>query len=166
MRRQATTLAVAAALLTLGLGTGPALSDDESATAGDIQIEGVAATPVKAGGTTRITFTVENGGTERAAITGLRLPTGEPSRVLGFLGTSHSAPIGAIPIGPGERYRLDGRTAWIEIGPLKSDLKAGAVVDGTLVLGRFETPISIHVTPIASQPKQDLQTGSMPRAKR
>lgn len=166
MRRQARILVFASALWALGLGIGPALSDDESATAGDIQIEGVAATPAKAGETTRITFTVENGGTERAAITGLRLPSGEPSRVLGFLGTSHSAPIGAIPIGPGERYRLDGRTAWIDVGPLKSDLKAGAVIDGKLVLGRFEAPISIHVTPLTSQPKRDLQTGSIPQAKR
>lgn len=166
MNRKATVLALGYVLWALGPGPGPALSDDESATAGDIQVEGVAATPAKAGETTRITFTIENGGSERATVTGLKLPSGEASRVLGFLGTSHSAPIGGIPVGPGERFRLDGRTAWIDVGPLKSDLTAGTVAAATLILGRFETPISVHVTPLASQPKRDLPTGSGSRVKR
>ena len=159
---RSTLAALALLAWAVALGPAPVLADDESATVGELQVEGVAATPAKAGETTRITFTIENNGTERAMITGLRLPSGEPSRVLGFLGTSHSAPIGAIAVGAGERYRLDGRTAWIDVGPLKSDLRPGAAVSAMLVIGRFETPISLHVTPPGNEPKRDLPRGAVP----
>ena len=151
MKRTTIPMALLAAAL-LGTIVGTALADDRNASSGDIAIEGVAATPAKAGEATRVTFTVENHGSERANVTGLRLATGEPSRVLGFLGTSHSAPIGSIPIGPGERFRLDGRTAWIDVGPLKSDLRVGDVLPAALVVGGFETPVDVHVTAPPSAP--------------
>lgn len=146
------------AILTFAFATGliPARADDESAVAGDVSIEEVAASPARAGGMTRVTFTVENQGTERVTVTGLKLPSGEPSRVVGFLGTSHSTNIGGVTVGPGEMARLGAKTAWIEVGPLKSDLLAGTVVAGSLLLGRFETPISVHVV---ADP--NLATGSV-----
>ena len=162
MLRLMTVLAVAQ----LGPGIQGALADDQNASAGDIAIEGVAATPAKAGEATRVTFIIENRGSERANVTGLRLATGEPSRVLGFLGTSHSAPIGAISVGPGERYRLDGRTAWIDVGPLKSDLRVGAVVPAALLMGRFETPVDVHVTATTSTGAPVPATASQPLGKR
>lgn len=137
------------ALAAIGLTTFlpcPSRADDENATIGDVLIDGVAATPAKAGETTRITFSVENAGSDRVIITGVRWPSGEPARVMGFLGSSHGAVIGALPVGPGEVVRLDGRTAWIEVGPLKSDLVPGSVVQARLVLGRSEAPLPIHVS--------------------
>lgn len=125
----------------------PSNADDESATIGDLAVEAVGATPAKAGETTRITFSIENSGADRVTVTGVRWPTGEPSRVVGFLGTSHSTTLGGLPIDAGELVQLDNKTAWVEVGPLKADLAPGAVVLARLVLGRFEAPLSVHVSP-------------------
>lgn len=55
-----------AAALVLALQTtrtaSPAVADDQNAVIGDLRIEEVAATAATAGGTTRITFTIENDG--------------------------------------------------------------------------------------------------------
>jgi hypothetical protein len=123
----------------------PSRADDETAAIGDLVVEDVSATPVQAGETTRITFSIENTGSENVTVTGLRLAVPGPSKVVGFLGTSHSGRIDGFPVGPGESTRLDGRTAWIEVGPRASDLVPGSVVTGRLVLGAFEAPLTIHV---------------------
>lgn len=125
----------------------PSRADDESATIGDVTVAEVAATPAKAGETTRITFSVENGGSEQVTVTGVRWPTGELGRVVGSLGTSHSTAIGGLPVAAGDILHLDGRTAWIEVGPLGADLTPGSVVQARLVLGRFAAPLSVHVSP-------------------
>lgn len=138
-----------------GIGTATLLSlhglaraDDESAILGEVSIEHVAATPARAGETTKVTFSIENGGTEDVVVTGVLLATGEPSRVMGFLGhTGHTGEIGAFRIGPGEAGRLDGKNVWIEIGPLKQGLAQGSVVTARLLLGLYDAPISIHVSP-------------------
>lgn len=125
----------------------PSNAHDEGATIGDLVVDEVAATPAKAGDTTRITLSVENSGPDRVTITGVRWPTGEPSRVMGFLGTSHSAALSGLPIGAGEALRLDGKSAWIEVGPLKADMVSGDVIPARLVLGHFEAPLPVHVSP-------------------
>jgi hypothetical protein len=121
-------------------------ADDETAVIGDVVVEDATASPAKAGGTTRITFSIENTGSDNVTVTGLRLAGAGPSKVIGFLGSSHSARIDGFPVEPGEVIRLDGKTAWIEVGPLASDLAPGTVVTGRLVLGRFEAPLNIHVS--------------------
>lgn len=136
-----TAMSVAAAILT---GC-PARADDESAAAGEIVVEDVAATPARAGETTRITFTIRNDGGERVLVTGVDAATGEASRVVGFLGTSHAAAVGSLPVGPGEEVRLGGKTAWIELGPLASDLKPGSRFPARLLFGRGSLPLSLHV---------------------
>lgn len=159
--RRSTVAGVAILALAFSMGPIPSRADDESAAAGDVSIEGVAASPARAGGVTRVTFTIDNRGTEGVSVTGLKLPSGEASWVMGFLGTSHSTSIGALTVRPGEMTRLGARTAWIEVGPLKSDLRAGTVVAASLLLGRFEAPITLHVV---SDP--NLATGSVRRSTR
>lgn len=124
----------------------PSSAHDEAAQIGDVAIDQVAAMSARAGETTRVTFSIENSGFERVTITGIRLPTGEPSRVVGFYGTSHSGEIGGLSVAPGETARLDGKNAWIEVGPLKQDLVPDTVVSASLVLGPYEAPLSIHVS--------------------
>ena len=143
---------------------GAATADDESAVAGDVQVEAVAATAAGVGQTTRITFSIENQGSDPVRVTGLRLRPGEPSRVVGFLGTSHSTTLSDVPVAPGEAVQLGPKTFWIEVGPLKSDLPAGTVLPATLLLGRFEAPISVHAVPRAE--REVPSTGSLGRAPR
>ncbi|NNM73897.1 hypothetical protein [Enterovirga aerilata] len=154
------TTACAAALAAAVLA-GPVLADDETAVAGEILVEGITATPARAGQTTRVTFSIENQGLSPVTVMGLRLSTGEPSRVMGFLGTSHSTAMQGVPVEPGETAQLSRRTFWIEVGPLKTDLPAGAVIPGTLLLGRFETPISVHAVRGAAK-GDPSSTGSLP----
>lgn len=124
----------------------PARADDESAAAREIVIESVAATPARVGETTRLTFAIRNDGVERVLVTGIGTATGEASRVVGFLGTRHAASIGSLPIEPGEEVRLGSRTAWIELGPLASDLMSGSRFPARLLLGRGSLPLTVHVT--------------------
>jgi hypothetical protein len=65
-----------------------------------------------------------------------------------------SGDVGTFSVEPGETARLDGTTAWIELGPLTSDLRPGSVVAGRLVLGHYEAPLTIHVSPSAAQNAQ------------
>lgn len=136
----------------------PGRAHDESATIGDLAVTDVAATAARAGESTKITFSVENTGFEQVTITGVRLPTGERSRVIGFYGTSHSGEIGGFPVGPGETGRLDGRNAWVEVGPLSADLSEGSVITGRLLWGRFEAPLAIHVVAVPTETRR--QTAS------
>lgn len=124
----------------------PARADDEIATVGEIVVEGVAATPGRAGEMTQLTFTIRNEGAERVLVTGVGTATGETSRVVGFLGTSHAASVGSLPVGPGEEVRLGNRTAWIELGPLASDLTVGSRFPARLLLARGSLPLTVHVT--------------------
>ena len=139
----------------------PSHADDETAVIGDVLIEDATASPAKAGGTTRITFSIENTGPDNVTVMGLRLAGAGPSKVIGFLGNSHSARIDGLPVETGEVIRLDGKTAWIEVGPLATDLVAGTVVTGRLLLGRFEAPLNIHVSAQADgagRPRLSSQT--------
>ena len=149
-----TAMSVAAAILT---GC-PARADDESAAAGEIVVEDVAATPARVGETSRITFTIRNDGAERVLVTGVDTATSEASRVVGFLGTSHAAAVGSLPVGPGEEVRLGARTAWIEMEPLASDLTPGSRFPARLLLARGSLPLSVHV--MASRDSADA--GSAP----
>ncbi|MBE7249111.1 MAG: hypothetical protein INR63_29575 [Actinomycetospora chiangmaiensis] len=129
----------------LALVAGPALSHDEGATAGGIHIEGIAATPARSGETSRVTFTIENDGPDRAVLVGLLLPTGEPSQVRGFLGVGHSAAMAGVRVGAGDVYGLGDRTAWIDIGPLRNELPDGATVPAVIRFDSFDVPITLHV---------------------
>ena len=151
-KRLAATLCVVTLIAWSALLPCPSRADDETAVIGDVLIEEASATPAKAGETTRISLTIENTGTETVRITGLRLAVPGPSKVIGFLGTSHSARIDGFPVEPDEVSRLDSRTAWIEVGPLSSDLVPGSVVTGRLMLGDFEAPLRIHVSPETKLP--------------
>lgn len=142
----ATVAAVALVASSALIFTCPSRADDEAAVIGDVVIEDAEATPAKAGETTKVTFSIENTGGDTIRVTGLRLTVSAPSKVIGFLGTSHSARIDGFPVEAGEVNRLDGKTAWIEVGPLASDLDPGSVVTGKLVLGDFEAPLKIHVS--------------------
>ena len=152
------TVALATATMLL-LSPCPSRADDESTTIGEIAVEGVAATPARAGETTRITFSVENAGADRVTITGLRWPNGELGRVVGALGSSHSGAIGGLSVGAGEALQFDGRSVWIEVGPLKADLAPGSVVQARLVLARFEAPLHVHVS---SAPQRETSERSSP----
>ncbi|MGY2051799.1 hypothetical protein [Methylobacterium sp. JK268] len=129
----------------LALVAGPALSHDEGATAGEIRIEGIAATPARSGELSRVTFTIENDGPERAVLLGLLLSTGEPSQVRGFLGASHSAAMAGVSVGAGDVYRLGDRTAWVDVGPLRQELPDGATVPAVIRFDRFDVPVTLHV---------------------
>ncbi len=140
----------------------PSSADDESALIGDVAIDHVAATPARAGEITRVTFSIGNSGSQRVMITGIRLSGGELSRVIGFYGTSHSGDIGAFPVSAGDTAQLDGKKAWIEVGPLKQDLGPDTIVSARLVLGPYEAPISIHVSPASPDGSQrGSTTGSV-----
>jgi hypothetical protein len=127
-----------------------AKADDEIGVFGDVTVTQVAATPARAGETTIVTFSVENSGSDRALITGLRLPGGEPSKVMGALGQGQSGEIGVLSIRPGGTEHLDGGKVWIEVGPLAQDLKPDTTVTARLVLGSYESPLTLHVGPIAT----------------
>ncbi len=142
----------------------PGLADDESAVVGEVQVESVAATAARAGETTRITFAIENQGPDPVTITGLRLPSGEPSRVVGFLGTSHSTALSGMRVAPGETLRLGPKSFWIEVGPLKSDLPPGTVLPGSLLLGRFEAPVGVHAI-AGGMNDPGATTGSLPKVR-
>ena len=150
-----TAISVAAAILT---GC-PARADDESAAAGEIVVEEVAATPARAGETSRVTFTIRNDGSERVLVTGLDAAPGEASRVVGFLGSSHAVAVGSLPVGPGEEVRLGERTAWVELGPLASDLTPGSRFPAQLLFGRGSLPLSVHVM----APRSSADAGSAQR---
>ena len=127
-----------------------AKADDESGIFGDVTVSEVAATPARAGETTIVTFSVENSGNERVLITGLRLAGGEPSRIMGSFGQGHSGEVGTLPVRPGATESLDGTKVWIEVGPLARDLEPDMIVDARLVLGTVETPLKLHVGPVAT----------------
>ncbi len=122
-----------------------ALSHDEGATAGEIHIEGIAATPARSGEPSRVTFTIENDGPDPAVLLGLLLTTGEPSQVRGFLGVSHSAAVAGVGVEAGDVYRLGDRTAWIDVRPLRHDLPEGARVSAVVRFDRFYVPVTLHV---------------------
>jgi hypothetical protein len=127
-----------------------ARADDEGAVFGDVTVTQVAATPARAGETAIVTFSVENSGEDRVLITGLRLPDGEPSRVMGSFGQGHTGEIGTLPVRPGATESLDGRKVWIEVGPLARDLEPDTTISARLVLGSYESPLTLHVGPIAT----------------
>ncbi|MFC4171577.1 hypothetical protein ACFOYU_05840 [Microvirga sp. GCM10011540] len=128
----------------------PAKADDEGGVFGDLTVSEVAATPARAGETTIVTFSVENAGDERVLITGLRLPGEEPSRVMGSFGPGQSGEIGTLPVGAGATASLDGRKVWVEVGPLARDLEPETTVPARLVLGSFESPLTLHVGLVAT----------------
>jgi copper(I)-binding protein len=149
-------LALAALVLASVAAPAPSRADDETAAAGQLDITSIGAVAAEAGETTILTFTVENDGAERANITGVALSTGERSRVMGAIGGEAGAEIGSLPLRPGQRVEFGPRSVWIEIGPLKADLKAGQLVPARLLLGSFEAPVTIHVTA-----PENLPTGSI-----
>ena len=124
----------------------PSSADDKTAAIGDLVIEDASATPAKAGETTKVTFLIENTGSQPVTITGLHLSVPGASRVIGSFGTSHSGSIAGLPVEPGEEVRLGSRTAWIEVGPLASELTRGTIVTGRLLLRRLQAPLNIHVS--------------------
>ncbi|QRM34649.1 hypothetical protein [Microvirga sp. VF16] len=128
----------------------PANAEDESAVLGDLAISQIAATPARAGETTVITFAVENAGTDRVLITGLQMPGEQPARIMGSFGQGHSGEIGTLPVRPGATERLDGRRIWIEVGPLARDLEPDSAIPADLVLGPYESPLTLHVGPVAT----------------
>ncbi len=128
----------------------PAKADDQGAVSGDVTITQVAATRARAGETSVVTLTVENSGSDRVLVTGVRLPGGEPSRIMGVLGQGHSGEIGALSVRPGATEHLDGGTIWIEVGPLTHDLKPDGTVAASLVLGSYESPLALHVGPVVT----------------
>ena len=128
----------------------PAKADDEDAVSGDVAISEIAATPARAGETTMVTFSVENLGTDRVLITGLRMPGGEQSRIMGSFGTRHSGEIGALSVNSGAVERLDGRKVWIEVGPLSQNLEPDTAIPARLILGTYESPLTLHVGPVAT----------------
>ena len=123
---------------------------DEGAVLGDLAVSQIAATPARAGETTVITFSVENAGSDRVLITGLRLPGEKPGRIMGLLGKGHSGEIGSLPVRPSATETLDGRKIWIEVGPLSRDLEPGTTINARLVLDTYETPLALHIEPIAT----------------
>jgi hypothetical protein len=127
-----------------------AKADDEGGVFGDVTVTQVAATQARAGETTIVTFSVENSGDERVLITGLRLPGKEPSRIMGSFGRGHSGEIGTLSVGPGATESLDGRKVWIEVGPLTRDLEPDTTVPAHLVLGAYDSPLTLHVGPVAT----------------
>jgi len=127
-----------------------AKADDEGGVFGDVTVSEVAATPARAGETTIVTFSVENSGNERVLITGLRLPGGEPARIMGSFGQGHSGEIGTLTVRPGATESLDGTKVWIEVGPLALDLKPDSTITASLVLGSYESPLVLHVGPVVT----------------
>lgn len=49
-------------------------------------------------------------------------------------------------MGGDETGWLDGKNAWVEVGPLKQDLAPDPVVSARLVLGPYEVPLRIHAS--------------------
>ena len=127
-----------------------AKAGDEGTVLGDLAVSEIAATPARAGETTVITFSVENAGSDRVLITGLQMPGEEPGRIVGSLGQGHSGEIGSLPVRPGATETLDGRKVWIEVGPLTRDLEPDTTINARLVLGTYETPLPLHIGPIAT----------------
>jgi len=123
---------------------------DDGTVFGDVAVTHVVATPARAGETAIVTFSVENSGDDRVLITGLRLPSGEPSRIMGSFGQGHSGEIGTLPVRAGATESLDGRKVWIEVGPLARDLEPDSTVPARLVLGSYESPLTLHVGPVAT----------------
>lgn len=128
----------------------PARADDEGAIFGDVTVTQVATTPARAGETAVVTFSIENSGEDRVLITGVRLPDGEPSRIMGSFGQGQSGEIGALSVRPGATESLDGRKVWIEVGPLARDLEPDTTVPARLVLGAYDSPLTLHVGPVAT----------------
>lgn len=128
----------------------PAQADDEGTMFGDLAVSQITATPARAGETTVITFSVENAGSAYVHITGLRMPGGEPARIMGSFGDGHSGEIGTLPIKPGTAETLDGRKIWIEVGPLTRDLEPDTTVNAHLVLGTYEGSLPLHIGPVAT----------------
>ena len=126
------------------------LADNEIAILGGLRFAEINATPARAGETTILTFTVDNLGSDPVRITGVRLPGGAPSRVMGSFGSAFSDEIDAVQVDPNETERLDGKTVWIEIGPLAQNLEADTIVQGQLLLGGYEAPVAVHVGPSAT----------------
>lgn len=140
--------AVILAATALALLPRPSGAHDESATIGELSIDNVAATAARPGEQTKVTFSIENSGPQGIVVMGVRLQTGEPSRVMAFLGhTGHTGEIGSLRVGPGESVSVDGKTVWIEVGPLEQELIAGSRVGARLLLGAYDVPLSIHVAP-------------------
>ena len=126
------------------------LADNEAAILGELRIAEMNATPARAGEATILTFVVENLGIEPVRITGVRLPDGAPSRMMVSFSSAFSDEIDAVRVDPDETERLDGKTAWIEIGPLAQDLEVDTIVQGRLLLGGYEAPVAVHVGPSAT----------------
>jgi hypothetical protein len=127
-----------------------AKAGDEGTVLGDLAVSQIAGTPARADETTVITFSIENAGSDRVLITGLHVPGEEPGRIMGFLGQGHSGEIGSLPVRPGATETLDGRKLWIEVGPLTRDLEPDTTINARLVLGTYETPLLLHIGPIAT----------------
>ncbi|MFC1458334.1 hypothetical protein ACETIH_16835 [Microvirga arabica] len=138
-----------------------AVADDEGAVLGEVALSNIAATPARAGETTIITFSIENAGSDRILITGLQMPGGEPARIMGSFGQAHSGDIGPLPVRPGATEQLDGRRIWIEVGPLTQDLEPDSTINARLVLDTFESPLSLHVGPVATGSTAKANTPSV-----
>ncbi|MFC4172410.1 hypothetical protein ACFOYU_10100 [Microvirga sp. GCM10011540] len=137
-----------------------AKADDEGGILGDIAISQVAATPARAGETTVVTFSVENAGSERILITGLRMPGGEPARIMGSLGQGQGVELGTLPVRADATEHLDGKKLWIEVGPLARDLEPDSTIPARLVLGTYESPLALHVGPIATGSTRTTAAGA------
>ncbi|MCG7392945.1 hypothetical protein MHY87_08520 [Microvirga sp. ACRRW] len=127
-----------------------AIADDEGAVFGEVTVSNIAATPARVGETTIITFSIENTGSDGILITGLQLPGGEPSKVMGAFGQGQRGEIGTLPVQAGATEHLDGTKVWIEVGPLAQDLHPDTTAPALLVLGSYESPLTLHVGPVAT----------------
>jgi hypothetical protein len=138
-----------------------AKADDEGGVLADIAISQVAATAARAGETTVVTFSVENLGSERILITGLRMPSGEPARIMGSFGPGHSGEIGTLPVRAGATERLDTGKIWIEAGPLTRDLEPDSTIPARLVFGTYESPLTLHIGPVATGSTKGTNTAKI-----
>jgi hypothetical protein len=137
-------------------------ADDESAILGEVTITDIAATAAGAGEKTILTFAVENGGTDPVRITGVRLRSGEPSRVMGSFGGVLVGELGGLSVGPGDIEHFDGKTAWIEVGPLAEPLVAGRTLPARLLFGSYEASVTLRVSP--EERREDHTAAAIPNA--
>jgi len=109
----------------------------------DVVLTDLQVSLAKTGQQTLITFRLENRGTEPVTFRGLIVVNPARARIVGSLGGGATTTLASIPVSPDQVLSLDGKTLWIEVDELASDLVSGPTIAANVLLGTSAIPISL-----------------------
>jgi len=112
---------------------------------GSLTVETVWATPAEAGDRSILRLRIVNESPEHAHLLSVETPIAKGARIVGRISDHKTTTLESISVRADSELDLTTNHAWIEIGPLTREVRAGDSIPLTLVFARTHIPTEAHV---------------------